>query len=340
MSNSDVFKFQQQVLNWYHNHGRKQLPWQIEATPYRVWVSEIMLQQTQVNTVIGYFQKFVQRFPDIKKLAEAPEDEVLHLWTGLGYYARARNLHKTAKILVKDFSGQFPDNLEGLQILPGIGRSTAGAILSLSLNKRASILDGNVKRVLSRVHAITAWKNENQLWALAEKYTPKKNYNHYTQAMMDLGAIICTRTKPQCEICPLKNQCCAYQTNQQTVFPGKKPKKVLPIKKVFLLILRNSQNKILLEKRPSKGIWGGLWSLPEFQDKKEIQKKYTDQIGPLKLGTSFRHTFTHYHLDIYPIEARIKQPFSGYWFDLKNPDKIGLAAPIKKIIMQDLTLKD
>ncbi|HEV2613549.1 MAG TPA: A/G-specific adenine glycosylase [Gammaproteobacteria bacterium] len=323
--------FSHTILKWFSKHGRKDLPWQKDISPYRVWISEIMLQQTQVNTVIPYYEKFMKRFPDVKSLAKAHEDQVLHLWTGLGYYARARNLHKAAKIIMTEFNHQFPNTLETLQLLPGIGRSTAGAILSIAFQKPAPILDGNVKRVLSRFLAIN---NIDMLWTHAEAYTPKKNPHQYAQAMMDLGAMICTRTKPKCELCPLEKHCEASLTDRIGEFPGKKATKTLPIKQVVLLVLKNKQGEVLLEKRPSTGIWGGLWSLPEFPDEQAIIKQYKG-LKRLKKLASFRHTFSHYHLDITPIEGQIGRIFDekGVWFDPEKPSKLGLSAPVKKILM-------
>lgn len=332
--------FHRTVLTWYHQHGRKDLPWQKKISPYRVWVSEIMLQQTQVNTVISYFEKFIHSFPDVISLARASEDEVLHLWTGLGYYARARNLHKTAKIITEKFQGKFPEDNHMLQDLPGIGRSTAGAILSLSMKKHAPILDGNVKRVLSRVHALKAFENQDKLWLLAEKYTPQKNTAEYTQAMMDLGAMICVRNQPKCEICPLAKACKANISHLQKDFPGKKPAKIQPVRKIILLLLQNAEGKILLEKRPSTGIWGGLWSLPEFQDEKNLAKDFHQKYGirPKKLKSlaPFRHTFTHFHLDIFPITAIADTDKTSlsrqFWYDPQKPAALGLSAPVKKLL--------
>jgi A/G-specific adenine glycosylase len=340
-----IDQFRHAVLNWFKQHGRKQLPWQQHPTPYRVWVSEIMLQQTQVNTVIPYFQKFMESFPDVFSLSKSKEDKVLHLWTGLGYYARARNLHKTAKIIAEKYQGKFPKNIEGLEALPGIGRSTAGAILSLSMKQRAPILDGNVKRVLSRFHILNQFENLDELWNIAEAYTPQKNIAEYTQAMMDLGAMICTRSQPKCEICPLQKNCKAKIQNLQNQYPGKKPSKLLPVKKTILLILKSPQGKILLEKRPSTGIWGGLWSLPEFSDeitlKKDFQKKYGIKLKAPTILKPFRHTFTHFHLDIQPMETIInkitginKIKFVGTcWYDPESPQALGLAAPVKKLLL-------
>lgn len=343
MNNKDIISFQKTVLHWYKKHGRKNLPWQIDTSPYSVWISEIMLQQTQVSTVMQYYVRFMSRFPTLFALAKAKEDDVLHLWTGLGYYARARNIHKSAKIIKENFSGEFPHTLSELQTLPGIGRSTAGAILSFGFHQRGVILDGNVKRVLSRYHAINIIKNENKLWEISDLFTPQKPSKEYTQAMMDLGSIICTRTKPKCEHCPLNHSCRANQSNEQHLYPGKKPSKILPIKKTVFLILKNDAGKILLEKRPSKGIWGGLWGLPEFKNKNEISKKYRGKIGKMFLLPTFRHTFSHFHLDILPIEAKLKEnssfdSLSNDWYDVRNPSRIGLAAPVKKILMQDLTV--
>lgn len=227
-------QFSQQVLDWYQLYGRKTLPWQLEKTPYKVWLSEVMLQQTQVSTVIPYFERFISRFPDICALAAAPLDEVLHLWTGLGYYARARNLHKAAQVVATQHSGRFPETMEQVTDLPGVGRSTAGAILSLSLGQHYPILDGNVKRVLARCYAVSGWPGKKEvekcLWQLSEQVTPAAGVGHFNQAMMDLGAMVCTRSKPKCEICPLNNGCVAYATGSQASYPGKKPKQTLPVR--------------------------------------------------------------------------------------------------------------
>jgi len=250
------------VLAWYDSHGRRHLPWQQDTTPYRVWISEIMLQQTQVSTVIPYYERFLQRFPDVQALAAAPIDEVLHLWTGLGYYARARNLHKAAQLLVERFDGEFPETVEEVAGLPGIGRSTAGAILSLSRQQRAVILDGNVKRVLSRFHAVgdTGSAQEKILWQHAEAHTPQKRVHHFNQVMMDLGATVCTRAKPACLLCPLQSHCAALKEGEPTAYPAKKAARAVPEKSTTLLVLLNAEGEVLLEQRPPAGIWGGLWS--------------------------------------------------------------------------------
>jgi A/G-specific adenine glycosylase len=339
------------VLTWFDEHGRKNLPWQSDRTPYRVWLSEIMLQQTQVNTVIPYFERFTDRFPTVNDLADADIDQVLHLWTGLGYYARARNLHKAANQVVDNFGGTFPRTVEALESLPGIGLSTAGAIASLSMNIRAPILDGNVKRVLTRFHAIPGWseqaKIKTQLWKVAEALLPSARFADYTQAMMDLGATVCTRSKPFCEGCPLSTDCLSLKQDKIAEIPGKKPKKTLPVKEVTLYILRSARNEVLLEKRPASGIWGGLYSLPEGQTAiaPSIPNLSIDDASRSEL-TAFRHTFSHYHLDISPVEYTAQEQSSGVcetdrwlWYPIIQEGtagitEIGLAAPIKKILKQ------
>jgi len=337
--------FSQSVLRWFDKHGRKHLPWQQNITPYRVWLSEIMLQQTQVATVIPYFERFTQTFPTVHSLAAAPIDEVLHLWTGLGYYARARNLHKCAQTVVEKFGGEFPDTVEALSELSGIGRSTAGAIVSIAYQKRAAILDGNVKRVLARYQAIDGWPGQSealsQLWDIAERYTPKKRCNDYTQAMMDMGATLCTRTKPKCDQCPLRAGCLAYAQGEQSRYPGKKPKKALPEKAVQLLMLRNPQGEILLQQRPSQGIWGGLWSFPEIDIGVDAIACATDGFGKVassEVWNSYRHTFSHYHLDITPVLIQLAKAPQGVaeatcvWYNPHAPEILGLAAPVKKLL--------
>ncbi len=336
--------FIRKILAWYDKHGRHDLPWQKTLTPYRVWVSEIMLQQTQVGTVIPYFHRFMKAFPTVESLAEAPLDDVLHQWTGLGYYARARNLHKAANIICKEYKKIFPNTVEALSKLPGIGHSTAGAIISISHDIPATVLDGNVKRVLSRFHAVPGWpmdpKVHATLWKIAESVLPQKRCRDYTQAMMDLGATLCTRSAPQCHACPLQQNCQAFLTQTVSRYPGKKPVKKLPIRALFLLVLENSQGAIFLEKRPDTGIWGGLWSLPEFTDLATLQvacyARFNMKLKEVKPLTPFRHTFSHYHLDITPIYAkpvRMQKKLlkkDAIWY---NRDHIiGLAAPVKKIL--------
>lgn len=339
--------FAKRVLKWFDQHGRKDLPWQHDTSPYRVWLSEIMLQQTQVKTVIPYFERFMAAFPDVRTLAEAPEDEVLHLWTGLGYYARARNLHKAAKQIANEAQGQFPSTLEGLCDLPGVGRSTAGAILSIAFGQRASILDGNVKRVLARYHRVGGWPGKSaihqQLWDIAEQHTPQKRCADYTQAMMDLGATLCTRSAPDCERCPLASDCEALAHGDQRDYPGKKPRKVLPVKSTFFLIVRSGNDEIWLEKRPSSGIWGGLWCFPEVDDPAAGSRQCLDLWGTepatVKVQTEFRHTFSHYHLDITPVVVEldvtshaVMEASRQLWYNLRQPPQIGLAAPVASLL--------
>ncbi|MDP5069657.1 MAG: A/G-specific adenine glycosylase [Congregibacter sp.] len=301
--------FAKRLLAWYDHHGRHDLPWQRDATPYHVWLSEIMLQQTQVATVIPYYERFIASFPDIQALAGADPDHVLHHWSGLGYYARARNLHKAAKLLVTDFGGEFPADLDVLQGLPGVGRSTAGAILSSALNGRAAILDGNVKRVLARFHAVDGWPGKtavaSRLWELAEEHTPGSRVADYTQAIMDLGATLCTRSKPACERCPVAQDCVALRRSQIADFPGRKPKKAIPTRHTHFVIAHTPDGELLLERRPASGIWGGLWCFPEVDDAASALR-YCEETLATKVETStglslMRHSFSHYHLEISPL---------------------------------------
>lgn len=339
--------FAKAVLKWYEQYGRKTLPWQIEKTPYHVWLSEVMLQQTQVATVIPYFNNFIKLFPKITDLAKAPIDDVLHLWTGLGYYARARNLHKAAQVINNKFNGLFPTKFDDVVALPGIGRSTAGAILSLSQNQHYPILDGNVKRVLTRYFAVDGWPGnktiENKLWQLSEQVTPEQNIAKFNQAMMDIGAMVCTRTKPKCTQCPLHKDCIAYKTASWQKYPTPKPKTAKPEKTAYFLMLEYNR-AIWLEKRPPKGIWGGLYCLPEFSSEQELkewlEKKGIVSTEPKPLN-SFRHTFSHFHLNIVPIYCVITNftkcwdESSGYWYKLESDNtKIGLATPVYNLLKQ------
>jgi len=334
------------VLDWYQRYGRKTLPWQLEKTPYKVWLSEVMLQQTQVATVIPYFDRFIARFPTVNDLAVAPQDEVLHLWTGLGYYARARNLHKAAQTIATVHGGIFPTDFEAVNALPGIGRSTAGAVLSLSLGQHHPILDGNVKRVLSRCYAVDGWpgekKVENRLWQIAEDVTPVKGVEQFNQAMMDLGAMICTRSKPKCELCPLKTRCEAYAHNSWSQYPGKKPKKTLPERTAFMLMIQHDDG-VWLEQRPPVGLWGGLFCFPQFASIDELEsgvKKYGATLNQLKQQTAFRHTFSHFHLDIVPMWLNqhstpgCMDEGAGLWYNLAQPQSVGLAAPVERLLTQ------
>lgn len=333
------------LLKWYRLHGRADLPWKKPLNAYSVWVSEIMLQQTQVNTVIGYFERFIKAFPNIRQLAKSPLDEVLQHWSGLGYYARARNLHKTANLIVEQYQGKFPTQQEILVSLPGIGRSTAGAILAQAFEISAPILDGNVKRVLSRFHCISGWYGqkevERKLWQLAEFHTPTQQVGDFTQAIMDLGATCCTRSQPLCLDCPLKTKCLAYLRGEQHLYPHKKPKKPIPTRQVTLLCLTNTDGDILLQQRPPKGIWGGLWSFPEFDDLNALQalinKKFPKRAIKLYSLPEIEHTFTHFHLQIFPMFATLlkSQQLSHpdcYWIKTTQLSQRGFPAPIQKIL--------
>ncbi len=339
-------QFSHVVLDWYQRCGRKTLPWQLDKTPYQVWLSEVMLQQTQVATVIPYFQRFMARFPNVRQLAEAPLDEVLHLWTGLGYYARARNLHKAAQTIVAQHGGEFPTTFEQIAALPGIGRSTAGAILSLSLGQHYPILDGNVKRVLARCYAVEGWPGkkevENRLWQISSDVTPANGVGQFNQAMMDLGAMVCTRSKPKCELCPLNAGCIAYANHSWAKYPGKKPKQTLPEKSAHFLLLQRDQS-VWLEQRPTVGLWGGLFCFPQFSERQALEL-WLQQRGlkddRLQQLTAFRHTFSHFHLDIVPMWLPVQQvggamdEGSGLWYNLAQPPSVGLAAPVERLLLQ------
>jgi A/G-specific adenine glycosylase len=339
------------LLIWYNKSGRKALPWRKNINPYRVWLSEIMLQQTQVNTVLPYFKRFLTVFPSIKHLAQAELDEVLHLWAGLGYYSRARNLYRTANIIHHDFNGKFPSEIAKLIALPGIGRSTAGAIRAIAFNQPAPILDGNVKRILTRLHAIEGHPGEkaveNKLWQLAENYLPKTNVADYTQALMDLGATVCTLKKPQCMKCPFEKFCLAHANNNETAYPTKKKKSALPTKQIQMLMLFNQDGDILLEQRPPIGIWGGLWSLPECTLDTDIdqwcENNYGFTVETLNVETNIKHTFTHFHLIITPIKLKvlscnnkIMQDKSIIWYNQNIKKSFGLATPVSKLLRKHL----
>ena len=365
--------FAARLLRWFEHHGRKSLPWQRNRDPYRIWVAEIMLQQTQVSTVIPYYRKFIARFPDLAALESCDPDELLHYWSGLGYYARARNLHAAAKKIVEQHHGKFPDEFDQVLALPGIGRSTAAAILAFAHGQRHAILDGNVKRVLTRYYAIEgyagSWEVEARLWKIAERLTPNSRVADYTQAFMDLGATVCLRTKPLCAGCPLAADCRAHRRGDPTAFPRRKPKAARPRKAVTMLIVKNARSELLLVKRPPSGIWGGLWSLPEYTDalpaprkkrsvkkqpmgkspverpaieKQAIEEWCEQQFGLIiKTGEPLPpmwHSFTHFDLDILPLPAtctqtgdRIMDAGQYLWYNPLSPAQIGLPAAVKRI---------
>lgn len=352
--------FADAVIDWFETHGRRDLPWQANPTPYRVWVSEIMLQQTRVGTVIPYFQRFMARFPDVAALAAAEIDQVLHLWTGLGYYARARNLHKAARTIVEKHGGRFPDTVEELERLSGIGRSTAGAILTLAHGRPAPILDGNVKRVLARCFAVAGYpgsgKTRSELWALAERLLPcqsdesragsaRNRIAAYTQGMMDLGATLCTRTNPDCPQCPLQHCCLARRRGETDRYPGKKPPRKLPVRSVTMFILQDSEGQVLLEQRPPDGVWGSLYSFPQTETRDGTPTLPAGLPG-LRLANEapselppIRHGFTHFQLDITPLHYKLAQTASAVadsgrwlWYSIADPAEVGLAAPVRKLL--------
>ena len=338
-------KFSTQLLQWWDTHGRKDLPWQHNPTPYRVWISEIMLQQTQVSTVIPYYERFMEAFPTLEDLAHAPTDQVLHHWTGLGYYARARNIHKTAQYCVENHHGQLPDSAELLTGLPGIGRSTAAAIVSFAFGQSAAILDGNVKRVLARVFGIKDWpgkpSTQAQLWTISHSHTPDERCADYNQAMMDFGATFCTRSKPQCHTCPFQPTCVAYTTDQVTAIPGKKPKKSIPVVAVSMVVIRDCAQHLYLEQRPKEGIWGGLYSFPECPDHEAVLSRYAhlNLATEVTLGDTLMHKFTHRTLLIQPVFLQLTNELptidtqSGYWTSTGDAlAQLGLPAPIKRLI--------
>ncbi len=307
-------EFAERLLDWHRQHGRHDLPWQKNKSLYRVWVSEIMLQQTQVATVIPYYQRFMQRFTDVAVLAQASLDDVLLHWAGLGYYSRARNLHKAANIISEQYQGTFPAQYDQVLALPGIGPSTAGAILAQVLNQHHAILDGNVKRVLARHQAISGWPGkrqvEKQLWQLAQRYTPKQGVGAYAQAVMDLGATVCKRSSAKCVSCPLHSDCKAFQQNRVAELPTKKARKIKPVRKKRFLIIRNERGETLMEKRPPTGIWGGLWSLPELTMEQAVGAAVA-QNWQLKVSAYcdlpvFRHAFSHFYLDITPCKVEVE----------------------------------
>ncbi len=337
------------LLAWWQRHGRKDLPWQQDPTPYRVWVSEIMLQQTQVATVARYYDRFMARFPSVIELAAAPLDEVLHQWSGLGYYARARNMHRAACLVAKTTAQSFPKNFDELVALPGIGRSTAGAILALACDQAHAILDGNVKRVLARVFNVQGWPGKStvarELWAHAESCTPAKQAANYTQAIMDLGASLCRRSKPACADCPLQTICTAYARGCQEELPGRAPKRQRPQRSTAVFVVLRNDGRVLLHKRPSEGIWGGLWGLPEAGKPEEAAEFCTQQLGmsPVKLDVrpAIAHGFTHFDLSMTPVVVRVDsapnrvmETDQWLWYNLRDPDKVGLAAPVSRLLKE------
>ncbi|MFM1886913.1 MAG: hypothetical protein RL026_2070 [Pseudomonadota bacterium] len=330
------------LLAWHARHGRHDLPWQRERTPYRVWVSEVMLQQTQVQTVLGYFDRFMQRFPDLGALADAPQDEVLHLWTGLGYYARARNLQRAAQQVRDAHGGEFPKDFDAVAALPGIGPSTAGAILALALDQHHAICDGNVRRVLSRVFALEGRPgeraHEQALWHIARRETPVQDVATYTQAIMDLGATVCTRRNPDCLLCPLSGRCAARATGRQHELPW--PKKPLARRQedCVMLLACNELGAVWLQQRPARGLWGGLWSLPQFVAAGEADA-FLPGAAEGRMLPVVDHAFTHFDLRIQPLLARAPEGWvptpggpEGLWYNPRNAARVGLPAPVASLL--------
>ena len=334
------------LIGWHARAGRHDLPWQQAPTPYRVWVSEIMLQQTQVATVIPYYERFLERFPEVRAVAEAPVDEVLHLWSGLGYYARARNLHRAAVRILEKHAGELPRSFVELAALPGIGRSTAGAILALSRGVRLPILDGNARRVLARYFAVAGARGERaseaRLWELAERCTPDAQIAGYTQAIMDLGATVCVRRRPLCARCPLTAGCIARRTGRQHELPAARRPPLRPRRRAFMVVALEGSGSVLLERRPESGVWGGLWCLPEFTTASAAAAFIRDTFGvpegvPRPLA-ALEHAFTHFDLTITPLLVRCTatsfrvEEGRGLWYNLREPARIGLPAPISTLL--------
>ncbi len=339
--------FSARLLAWHKRHGRHDLPWQGTRDAYRIWVAEIMLQQTQVAAVIPYYHRFLERFPDIATLAGAPQDEVLRLWSGLGYYSRARNLQRAAQLVAAHHGGVFPRALDEIEALPGIGRSTAAAIAAFGYGTRAAILDGNVKRVLARHFAVAGFPGEkrveNRLWQLADEHLPPRFIGRYTQAIMDLGATLCTRAKPACAACPLAASCQALALGRVKEFPAPRPAKAVPTRATHMLLLvRNGE--VLLEKRPPSGIWGGLWSLPELADDARVRAHCRTHYGcgiaaPQPLAP-LAHGFTHFKLQIQPLLCRVEKltpaarETGQRWLSLDEAHGAAIPVPVRKLILR------
>ena len=349
---TDASDIAPRLLAWFDRHGRHDLPWQHPRTPYRVWLSEIMLQQTQVSVVVGYFNRFIDVLPDLPALASAPQDQVLALWSGLGYYARARNLHAAAKLCMARHGGNLPRDLDALVALPGIGRSTAGAILSQAWNDRAPILDGNVKRVLCRVFGIDGWPGlpavEKRLWSIAERLLPSARLADWTQAQMDFGATLCTRANPACAICPLQDVCVARREGRIAELPAAKPGKPLPQRETRMLLIEDSDGRVLLQRRPPTGVWAALWSLPQHDDLADAQAWFEQHLDGDFMDARplppLEHGFSHYRLRIHlrriivsGLRAAIGDNADLRWATRPDLDAIGLPAPVRKLLQERTT---
>ena len=339
--------FARRLLHWYDRHGRHDLPWQHPRTPYRVWISEVMLQQTQVATVVPYFERFVQALPGVAALAAAPEDRVMALWSGLGYYRRARHLHAAAQVCMAGHGGELPRDFDTLAALPGLGRSTAAAILAQAHGQRHAILDGNVKRVLARFHGIAGWPGERNveqaLWLQADAHTPAERVADYTQAIMDLGATVCTRANPRCAECPQARECVAHRDNLTDAIPAPRPARALPEKQIVFVVLRDADGCVLLQRRPPQGVWPRLWSLPEANDA-ETASALAVQLAALNGNTveplpEIRHSFTHFKLRATPLQwrgvhahARLADDPDSRWCSPGELATLGIPAPVRKLV--------
>lgn len=336
---SSTQEFAPRLLAWHHQHGRHDLPWQQTRDPYRIWLSEIMLQQTQVATVIPYYARFLARFPDIPALAAAVPDQVMALWSGLGYYARARNLHRCAQMLVAEHGGRFPEDAATIAQLPGIGRSTAAAIAAFAFGRRGAILDGNVKRVLTRVFGIEGFPGkpavERELWALAESLLPMDEIEAYTQGIMDLGATLCTRSRPDCAACPMRGFCLAERDGRQAALPAAKPAKEVPRREAHYCLFTDGEY-VLLERRPPQGIWGGLLALPEG-DSEALAAKLGLQLLRQEPLPPLQHAFTHFRLTLQTTRCQVAaSPVCAerdfVWLPLREAVAAGLPTPMRKLL--------
>ena len=347
--------FADALIDWQKQHGRHQLPWQGTRDAYRIWLSEIMLQQTQVATVIPYYARFLDSFPDVAALAAAPSETVMAHWSGLGYYTRARNLHRCAQQIVAHHAGRFPSDPETLASLPGIGKSTAAAIAAFAYGARAAILDGNVKRVFCRVFGVEGFPGqaavEKNLWQRAEALLPAGDIEAYTQGLMDLGATLCTRTRPACDRCPMQSRCIAYASGRTSELPARKPKKAIPEKSTVMLVVLH-EGEILMEQRPPEGIWGGLLSLPELNrlssGTSDVDLDLDEQlalaissfgdIDDIAMLSSFVHGFTHYRLSVMPVQITLRQRHvmaaqTDYqWRGLAQISEAALPSPVRKLL--------